>query len=307
MYRSFARAAAAGLILVAVPAANAMAHAVCGDRVFPATLAIDDPGVNDELAIPTVTYLPSNSNGEQEFDLGAFSWSKTIFSPNIDITFADGATWLHPGGHGWDPLSTEAQWGNFCWAEHEFMATLGFTVSWANTGTGSQTQPFNTYQPVIDVGKGFGDLPNSLNQLRPLAVTFELSQTSPGQARTDGIPNPFTFNGGFTIQYSLPYLNSNVAAIDNDFFRHLIPLTELAFTKPVTNFAPGPNPAIGTIQPGVIYLSTKFQVGVEAVLPLNSASSHGVGVMASIDLYLDDLAPDSVGKPWFPLFGAPQR
>ena len=29
------------------------AHAVCGDRIFPATLAIDDPGVTDELTVPT--------------------------------------------------------------------------------------------------------------------------------------------------------------------------------------------------------------------------------------------------------------
>ena len=37
---------------------QAEAHAVCGNRIFPATLAIDDPGVSDELALPTMTYLP---------------------------------------------------------------------------------------------------------------------------------------------------------------------------------------------------------------------------------------------------------
>ena len=42
-------------------------HAVCGSRIFPATLGIDDPGVNDEFS-PTLTYLPSNSGGSQEFD-----------------------------------------------------------------------------------------------------------------------------------------------------------------------------------------------------------------------------------------------
>jgi hypothetical protein len=51
-----------GAGLLALPA-DAMAHAVCGERVFPATLAIDDPGINDELSIPTLTYLPSNSDG----------------------------------------------------------------------------------------------------------------------------------------------------------------------------------------------------------------------------------------------------
>ena len=39
---------AAGLLVLP---ADALAHAVCGERVFPATLGIDDPGINDELTI----------------------------------------------------------------------------------------------------------------------------------------------------------------------------------------------------------------------------------------------------------------
>lgn len=35
----------------------AQAHEIVGDRFFPATLAIDDPGVNDELA--SSTFLPN--------------------------------------------------------------------------------------------------------------------------------------------------------------------------------------------------------------------------------------------------------
>ena len=38
---------AAGLLVLP---ADALAHAVCGERVFPATLGIDDPGINDELS-----------------------------------------------------------------------------------------------------------------------------------------------------------------------------------------------------------------------------------------------------------------
>ena len=42
----------------------ALSHTIVGNRVFPATLDIDDPGVNDEFAVPTFTYLanPDNSN-----------------------------------------------------------------------------------------------------------------------------------------------------------------------------------------------------------------------------------------------------
>ena len=34
----------------------AQAHEIVGNRFFPATLAIDDPGVNDELAFPTIAW-----------------------------------------------------------------------------------------------------------------------------------------------------------------------------------------------------------------------------------------------------------
>ena len=78
----------------------AHAHAVCGNRIFPSTLAIDDPGVTDELTLPSVTWLPKNSDGVQELDIGA-EWAKTIF-PNFAISVGGGPTWLHPGGFGWD-------------------------------------------------------------------------------------------------------------------------------------------------------------------------------------------------------------
>jgi hypothetical protein len=275
----------------------AFAHAVCGDRIFPATLAIDDPGVNDELALPTLTYLPQNSNGAQEFD-GGFSWSKTIV-PNVALVVSDGATWLKPGGYGWDSLSTELQWGNFCLPEHELLATVGFEIGWGNTATGSQTTPYNVYRPVVDVGKGFGDLPTSLNILRPIAVTAELSESLPGQAWTDGNQNSTNLDWGFTVQYSLPYFNSHVAEIDSDFFKHLIPIAEFAFSKPLYNFAPGGNPTTGTFQPGAVYIADKWQFALEAIVPLNSASGRGVGVVGELDLYLDDLLPDTLGKPIF--------
>jgi len=290
----------AGAILGAAAALSlspAYPHAVCGDRIFPATLAIDDPGVGDELALPTLTYLPMNSGGSQQFD-ATFSYTKTIF-PGFGLSVQDGPTWQNPGGYGWDSLNTEAKYNFLCLPDHELMASLGMTIIWGNTGTGTQATPYNTYQPVLDVGKGFGDLPKSLNILRPFAVTAELSESLPGQAWTNGNQNSTNLNWGFTVQYSLPFYNSQVAAIDNDFFKHLIPLTEFAFSKPIYNFAPGTNQTTGTIQPGVIYMASTWQFALEAIVPMNSASGHGVGVVGELHFFFDDIFPDSLGKPIF--------
>src|SRR5260221_12714322 len=48
------RASLPGLAIALVPLTQGVAHEIVGNRFFPATLGIDDPGVNDELSIPTV-------------------------------------------------------------------------------------------------------------------------------------------------------------------------------------------------------------------------------------------------------------
>jgi hypothetical protein len=275
----------------------AFAHAVCGDRIFPATLGIDDPGVGDELALPTLTYLPQNGEGAQELD-AEFSWTKTIL-PGLGLSFSDGATWQRPGGYGWESLDTELKYNVFCDPEHEFMASVGGDVVWGRSGTGTQYAPYNTYSPVLDVGKGFGDLPASLNILRPFAITAEVSSSIPGQAWSGGNPNTTTLNYGFTVQYSLPFYNSQIGQIDNAFFKHLIPLAEVTFSTPISNYAPGPQMTTGTIQPGVIYMADTWQFALEAVVPMNSASGRGVGVVGELHFFFDDIFPDSLGKPIF--------
>jgi hypothetical protein len=294
------RRVAAGAMIGAAAAlwlSPAFPHAVCGDRIFPATLGIDDPGVSDELALPTLTYLPQNSDGAQEFD-AEFSWTKTIL-PGLGLSFSDGATWRHPGGYGWESLDTELKYNFFCLPEHEFMGSVGMDIDWGRTGTWTQYTPFNTYSPVLDLGKGFGDLPTSLNILRPLAVTAEVSESFPGESWTDGNPNSTNLNWGFTVQYSLPYYNSHVAEIDNPFIKHLIPITEFTFSKPLTNYLPGANQTTGTIQPGVIYMAGSWQVALEAIVPMNSASGRGTGVVGELHFFLDDIYPNSIGKPIF--------
>jgi len=267
-------------------------------RLFPRRLRQSRlPGVGDELALPTLTYLPSNSNGSQEFD-ASISYTKTIF-PGFGLSITDGPSWQNPGGYGWGDISTEAKYNFMCIPEHEFMASAGLSIEWANTGTGGMSGSTNTYSPVLDVGKGFGDLPKSLNILRPFAITAEISEDLPGQAWSGGGQNSTNFNWGFTVQYSLPYYNANVGEIDNPFFKHLIPLTEFTFSKPIANFAPGTNVTTGTIQPGAIYMASSWQFALEAVIPINSASGHGAGVVGELHFFLDDIFPDSLGKPIF--------
>ena len=309
---SIALAGAVGACTAISPLTPAFAHAICGSRVFPATLAIDDPGVSDELALPTLTFIPTNSDGAREFD-GSFSYTKTIVE-NLGLSVSYGKTWLSPGGDGWGNLDTELKYMFYCDESHEFMASVGLDATWANTGTPGFSDPFNTFSPTIDIGKGFGDLPTSLNFLRPFAVTAEFSLSVPSAGHTSTISyddsgnpsldvelNPTVFNWGFTAQYSLPYMNANISEVRGpDFLKHLVGITEFAFQTPVGNVPPGGQITTGTIQPGLIYMADSWQFAIETLIPINAASGHNVGVVGELHFFLDDMFPNQfLGKPLF--------
>ena len=155
---------------------------------------------------------------------------------------------------------------------------------------------FTTLSPSFNFGKGFGDIPRSLTWLRPLAITGNLGFGFPTKTESAGVPNPTTFDYGFAFEYSLPYLECCVKDIGlRAPFNGLIPLVEVAFSTPI-NRIPA-SQTTGTIQPGVIWAGTYFQIGAEAILPVNRLTGHGYGGVVQLHFYLDDLFPRSIGKP----------
>jgi len=69
----------------------------------------------------------------------------------------------------------------------------------------------------------------------------------------------------------------------------------------VTNTLTSGTMTTGTINPGVIWVGNTFQVGIEALIPINRQSGTNVGVIAQLHFYLDDIDPHGIGKP---IFGA---
>ena len=53
----------------------------------------------------------------------------------------------------------------------------------------------------------------------------------------------------------------------------------------------------GTVNPGVIYVGKTYQVGVEALEPINRESGGKVDVIGQLHLYLDDMFPNTIGRP----------
>ena len=77
-------------------------------------------------------------------------------------------------------------------------------------------------------------------------------------------------------------------------FNGLIPLVEVFFSTPI-NRVPA-SQTIGTIQPGIIWAGTYFQIGAEAIIPATRLTGHGYGGVVQLHFYLDDLFPTTLGR-----------
>jgi hypothetical protein len=154
---------------------------------------------------------------------------------------------------------------------------------------------FNTYTPTIYLGKGLGDLPDTLSWIRPVAITGQVGYAIPernftttfgidpdtGNQTFDTEFNSRVLKWGATIQYSMPYLKSAVVDLGlPDFINHLIPLVEANLQTPVANTLTSGTITTGTINPGVIWVGNAFQFGIEALIPINRQSGSNVGVIA---------------------------
>ena len=286
----------AALAALALPA-MAQAHGVAGDRVFPATLVVEDPAAADELALPTVSYL--------EGDAAETSMSAE-YSKRLTRTFSIsvGGEWTRqkeaglPAVSGFQNLETGAKWQFLTSAAHEAILSAGIDVEWQGTGAaGVGAERHTTVTPGLLFGKGAGDLPESLSWARPFAVTGQVGYAIPSRRRDPGETedNPRVLAWGLALEYSLPYLQAQVKDLGLPApFNRMTPLVEASFETPVT----GPDRrTTGTINPGLIWAGRKVQIGAEARFPINAASGRGVGGVVQMHFYLDDILPRSLGEP----------
>jgi hypothetical protein len=55
----------------------------------------------------------------------------------------------------------------------------------------------------------------------------------------------------------------------------------------------------GTINPGVLWEQPDFQVGAEAVIPINAHTGPNIGAVVQVQIYIDDIFPKIFGHPLF--------
>jgi hypothetical protein len=292
---------------------TAHAHGIAGNRLFPGTLSFEDPAVMDELVLNGTGVKHPPESGDDVVD-HAFSWEfSRLLTPNLSLSVSNGyihRNWGSASRSGFD--ETGLMLKTLLWQNdlHEVMISAGFagTIG-ASAARGVGADQFSTLGPSLFFGKGFGDAPAALAWLRPFAVSGVLSAQVP-TARTSMtldnsiagqlVPEPFAtstvLHWGLSIQYSTFYLTPGFTPgrlPNHEPLYQFIPIVEFAVDSPVGK------PSVATMNPGLVYVSDKYQIGAEAILPLNSATGRTTGVRAQLLLFTDELIPGLFGKPVF--------
>jgi hypothetical protein len=295
---------------------RAFGHGFAGPRFFPATISTDDPFIADELSLPTISTMRTPDDGGTRATDVSIDIAKRItadFGIEIGETFS--ALNPHHGEavNGFDNLELGAKYRILESDTHEAIVSLGLDAEIGGTGLRSVgVDSFSTWTPGIFFGKGFGDLPDAVRFLKPFALTGLVGIEVPTSASTRSVTiddatgartidierHPDSLEWGFALEYSIPYLQSQVQDMHwHTPFDRMIPLVEFALETPLDRGAAGQT--TGTINPGVIWAGHYCQFGVEAIVPINERTGNNVGVIAQMHFYLDDIFPHSLGRQLF--------
>jgi hypothetical protein len=301
------------IVALAAPplAQTAHAHGIAGNRFFPGTLTFDDPAVADEAIVPNFSYWNHPDGGGEVTD-NRINYSFTrLLTPKVGV-FVDNSwiarNWGVTQRFGFDTTNVGIKWEVYRDDPHE--ALLSASVAWGigNSGAlGVDVKAPETIKPGLFFGKGFGDSPDSLSWLRPFGITGAVVLEHPtGSVSTNLGFGPVTgqlgpmltrnvdiLHWGFAVEFSTLYLTSRFTGgpPKEEPLNQLVPLVEFAVDS-----APG-SKSIATMNPGLSYVAVTWQIAVEAIVPLNQASGHGIGGRTQLLLFLDDLAPSLFGKP----------
>ena len=313
-WRSLCSMALGIAVVVAVPVTG-WAHGVVGKRFFPAMLQVEDPFVADEMGL-MVEHMKSREGKETELELEI----QKRLSPDLSIGFSGSYRIMEPsgsapGGHmmNEEPMGSGGTAYGFSNPKfsltyqflrdptHELAGTLSFGIEASDVGAKRVgALPGTTITPSLQLGKGFGDLPDSADWLKPLAITGSLGYNAllSGRGETEDTQNSLSW--GFTVMYSIPYLQAFVKDVGIRWpFNRLIPIVEFTGETLLSGGRSGDTTAFAN--PGVLWAGNYIELAVEAMIPLNDLSGPHVGIIGMVHLFLDNIAPAIF--TWTPFHG----
>jgi hypothetical protein len=178
------------------------------------------------------------------------------------------------------------------------MSSVAVQQSFGRGGTNGIDSGYDTTTISGYFGKGLGDIP--WNPVRPFAVTGELDYNIPNTGQSTGYGAVNSWSGGLTLQYSIPYLQSQIKDYGLPLvLANLTPVAELGWSAAASSsaFRPTGQPTTFQLGTGAVWTGEYYSLSTEILWPLNGAAGHGLGLIGQFHLYFDDMFPDSLGKP----------
>src|SRR4030081_2083730 len=313
--------------LVLLATCSEASAAYVGDRYFPSTLATTVPTPADFYKPPYFVLLPGTATTPTTREIDIPTTYSRLVTRDLAVFFTETFRILEDANRGtrsgFENFVIGAQYQLYTNPEHQFVFTVGGTAAIGGTGAPGIASSFSTLTPTVYIGKGFGDLPDSLAWLRPLTVSSTVAVAVPTASTSLGTIDSLRADAGaFTSLMTVP---SGATTLSETIHPKILQLGFALEYSLVTNMYTGPNrtgtrypegwvplvefttatplngPLAGrttsTVNPGVIWVSRYLQVGVEAIIPMDAHSGRDLGARAQAHLYLSEIFPDL--KPIF--------
>src|SRR5712671_241139 len=239
MVRTTWRTIIPGFLLLLATCSEGSA-AYVGDRFFPSTLATTVPTPADFYNPPYFVKLPDTAT-TREFDIPT-TYSRLI-TKDWSVFFTETFRILDVANKGrlsgFDNLVIGAQYQLYTNPEHQFVFTVGGTAAIGGTGSPGIAASFSTLTPTAYIGKGFGDLPDSLAWLRPLTVSGTVAVAVPTASTSLGTIDSLRADAGaFTSLMTVP---SSATTLSETINPKILQLGFALEYSLVTNQYTGPN------------------------------------------------------------------
>jgi hypothetical protein len=296
------------LAIAATSAGVAAAHGIVGQRSFIEPFVTEDVNPKNEFVIARPEY---DWAAEQKVLHYGFGLEKKL---SDDLSLTLDSEWLDissPGAEepqvaeepkedvqadasGFGNLGVTAKYSFLRSEPHE--AIMSFAVE-AEIPTGSEhvgAERFVALRPFFLYGKGFGDLPDGLEWLRPFAVQGDFGP----EVSTDH-ETTTAFVHDIALEYSIPYLQSSVKDVGLRWpLANLIPVVEFNFEHGLKGEESGTMSALVTS--GMVYMDRWVEIGAAGRFALNDTAREQVdpGIIFIVDLFIDDIFPWTRWQPF---------
>ncbi len=247
-------------------------------REFPKTLIFDEPGIDDEISLPTLIAMPRASRGHDtdldfELDKRLTDWLSLQVNTGYTSATRAGGT-----AQGWQDTDVTLKLVVLAEPARERLVSLSLTRELG--GSGAQrigAAPGSATTAAINFGQGWAPLTGAA-LLRPVAVTGSFGYQLPDRVGATAARQAVL---SASLQYSLDVLMAGGGAGRlPPMLRPFIPVVECVVTEP------SGAPSLGTLAPGLIYAGAGFQLAAEALLPLTRATGLHAGFIAQLNLSL---------------------